>query len=106
MSEWSIEHAWKSDPFTRADAQQTPPTPVRSISSRYNELLCDTPVSDDVHRGFRGVCDTVWTQSIVRFARTHIEEYSVVRRGGLDESVCEWHTDLFQEGISPQCLCV
>jgi hypothetical protein len=65
MSEWSIEHAWKSDLFTRADAQQNPPTHVRSISSRYNEVLRDAPVSDDVHRGFRGVCDTVLTQEAI-----------------------------------------
>src|SRR5262245_10504393 len=53
MSEWSIEHAWKSDLFTRADAQQIPPTHVRSISSRYNEVLRDAPVSDDVRGGDR-----------------------------------------------------
>ena len=62
MSEWSIEHAWKSDLFTPTDAQQNPPTHVRSISSRYNEVLRDAPVKDDIHRGFRGVCDTVLTQ--------------------------------------------
>ena len=48
MSEWLKEHAWKSDRFTRADAHQIPPTHVRSISSRYNEVLRDAPVSDDV----------------------------------------------------------
>src|SRR5262249_40949104 len=63
MSEWFKEHAWKSDRFTRADAHQILPTHVGSISSRYNELLRDAPVNDDVHRGFRGVCDTVLTQS-------------------------------------------
>src|SRR5262245_8275685 len=63
MSEWSIEHAWKSDRFTRADAHQILPTHVGSISSRYNEVLRDAPVNHDVHGGFRGVCDTVLTQS-------------------------------------------
>src|SRR5262245_25575960 len=65
MSEWFKEHAWKSDLFTRADAPQDPPTHVRSISSRYNEVLRDEPVSDDVHRGLRGVCDTVLTQKLI-----------------------------------------
>src|SRR5215510_14750168 len=69
MSEWLKEHAWKADLFTRANAQQNPPTHVRSISSRYNEVLRDAPVSDDVHRGFRGVCDTVLTQSAWRVTR-------------------------------------
>ena len=32
MSEWSIEHAWKSDLFTRADAHQIPPTQFRSTT--------------------------------------------------------------------------
>src|SRR6516165_31144 len=41
MSEWSIEHAWKSDRFTRADAHQNPPTHVRSTTSRNNERLRD-----------------------------------------------------------------
>ena len=48
MSEWLKEHAWKSDRFTRTDAPHNPPTHVRSISSRYNELLRHAPVSDDV----------------------------------------------------------
>src|SRR5262245_37304638 len=65
MAEWSIAHAWKSDRFTRTDASQDPPTHVRSISSRYNEVLRDAPVSDSVHPGFRGVCDTVLTQNAV-----------------------------------------
>src|SRR5262245_6278549 len=65
MAEWSIAHAWKADLFTRTDARQSPPTHVRSISSRYNQVLRDAPVSDDVHRGFRGVCDTVLTQKPV-----------------------------------------
>src|SRR6516165_5411447 len=64
MSEWFKEHAWKSDRFTRADAHRIPPTHVRSISSRYNEVPRDAPVSEDVHRGFRGVCDTVLTQKL------------------------------------------
>jgi len=62
MSEWLKEHAWKSDRFTLTDPQQNPPTHGRSISSRYNEVLRDAAVSDDVHRGVRGVCDTVLTQ--------------------------------------------
>src|SRR5262245_10755861 len=68
MSEWSIEHAWKSDRFTRSDAHQIPPTHVRSISSRYNDVPRDVPISDDVQRGGRGVCDTVLTQNPVTFS--------------------------------------
>jgi len=33
MSEWSIEHAWESDLFTRADADRIPPTHFRSTTS-------------------------------------------------------------------------
>jgi hypothetical protein len=67
MSEWSIEHAWKLTPAARADAYEIPPTHVRSSSSRYNEVLHDAAVSDVVHRGFRGVCDTVLTQNQIPF---------------------------------------
>src|SRR6516165_9404073 len=71
MSEWLKEHAWKSDLFTRADAHQNPSTHVRSISSRYNKVLRDAPVSDDVHGGFLGACDTVLTQSGERLRHLH-----------------------------------
>jgi len=54
MSEWLKEHAWKSDLFTRTDAHHYASTHLRSISSRYNEVFRDTPVSDDVHPGFGG----------------------------------------------------
>ena len=80
MSEWFKEHAWKSDRFTCADAQQNPPTHVRSSSSRYKEVLRDAPVTDDVHRGFRGVCDTVLTQSKRRFPATSMNRDAVIHR--------------------------
>src|SRR4051812_31427720 len=78
MSEWSIEHAWKLTPAARVDAHQNPPTHHRSISSRYNEVLRDTPVSDDVHPGFRGVCDTVLTQKLnaLRTMRVAVRPYA------------------------------
>src|SRR2546425_4544187 len=64
MSEWLKEHAWKSDSLTHNDAQQHPPTQFPSTTSRNNDVLHDAPVSDDVHRGFRGVCDAVLTQKL------------------------------------------
>src|SRR5262245_65223651 len=76
MSEWSTEHAWKSDLFTRAGASQNLPTHVRSSSSRYNEVLRDAPVSDDVHRA---LCDTVLTQRRKALRATSIETYVRVR---------------------------
>jgi hypothetical protein len=39
MSEWFKEHAWKLFPFTRADADQLPPTQFRSTTFRNNDLL-------------------------------------------------------------------
>jgi hypothetical protein len=59
MSEWSIEHAWKSDLFTRADAHKIPPTHSRSTTSPYNDVRRRVPVNHGVDPGFRGVCDTV-----------------------------------------------
>jgi len=79
-----MAHAWKADLFTRADAHQNPPTEVPSISSSYNEVLRDAPVSDDVHRVFRGVCDTVLTQN--EFALRASQ--SVFR----DVGPCHWNT--------------
>src|SRR5262249_37590717 len=64
MSEWFKEHAWKAVLLTLTDAQQHASTHVRSSRSRNNEVLRDVPVSGDVHRGFRGVCDTVLTQQL------------------------------------------
>src|SRR5262245_16383807 len=62
MSEWSIEHAWKSTLPARADAHQIPPTHFRSTSSRNNDVARRLPVNHDVCPGLRGVCDTVLTQ--------------------------------------------
>jgi len=56
---WSCWHCRRA----LTDARQLASTHVRSISSRYNEVLRDAPVSDDVHRECRGVCDTVLTQN-------------------------------------------
>jgi hypothetical protein len=74
------EHAWKLTPAARADAHQIPPAHVGSISSRYNEVLRDAPVSDVVHRGFRGVCDTVLTQNDSRLPLTAINAYGATFR--------------------------
>jgi hypothetical protein len=37
MSEWSIEHAWKSDSFTRNNAQQHPPTQFPPLRTHIDE---------------------------------------------------------------------
>ena len=79
MSEWSIEHAWKLTPLARADAHQIPPTHFRSTTSRNNDLRQRVPVNDGVAPGFRGVCDTVLTQSERRFTRTNMNEHRVAR---------------------------
>src|SRR5262245_33863326 len=63
MSEWSIEHAWKSDSSTRSKSQQHPPTQFPSTTSRNNDADRRLLVTDDVRQGFRGVRDTVPTQS-------------------------------------------
>ena len=63
MSEWSIEHAWKSDRFTRADARQDPPTQFRINDFRNIDALRRVLVNHGVDRGFEGVCDTVLTQN-------------------------------------------
>src|SRR5262245_24971466 len=62
MLERSITHAWKSDLFTRADAQQNPQTQFRSTSSRNIDIRRRVLVNHRVDRGFQGVCDTVLTQ--------------------------------------------
>src|SRR6476619_3241816 len=81
------EHAWKSDSFTPSNAQEHAPTQFPSTTSRNNDVLHDAPVSDGVHRGFRGVCDTVLTQSGFAFASTHASPYAVVPRGTPQRSI-------------------
>ena len=54
MLERSIRHAWKSDRFTRADAQQTPPTHSRSTTLRNINTRRDVLVNHRVDRGFEG----------------------------------------------------
>jgi len=54
MSEWSIEHAWKSTPLARADAHEISPTQFqindfRNINTRRRFL-----VNHRVDRGFEG----------------------------------------------------
>ena len=72
MSEWFKEHAWKSDLFTHSDAQQHPPTHSRSTTSRNIDTRRHVLVNHRVDRGFRGVCDTVLTQSSRQFMATNI----------------------------------
>jgi hypothetical protein len=80
MSEWSIEHAWKLIPFTRADAHQIPPTHFRSTTSRNNDVLQRVHVSRGVCPGFRGVCDTFLTQSrfLFKLKRRHTDAHGLV----------------------------
>ena len=78
MSEWLKEHAWKLIPFTRADAHQIPPTHFRSTTSRNNDVLQRVHVNRGVCPGFRGVCDTVLTQSRFLFKRRHTDAHGLV----------------------------
>jgi hypothetical protein len=54
MSEWSIEHAWKLTPATRADADEIPPTrfPINDFHN-IDARRC-LPLNDGVTPGFRG----------------------------------------------------
>ena len=79
MSEWSIEHAWKLTPAARADAHQIAPTHSRSTTSRNNDLLQRVAVNDGAAPGFRGVCDTVLTQSANPLTSTHTNTHHVTR---------------------------
>jgi hypothetical protein len=63
MSEWLKEHAWKTIPAARADAQQTPPTQSRFNDFRNIDAGRGVLVNHRVHLGFEGVCDTVLTQN-------------------------------------------
>src|SRR5712691_9046060 len=78
MSEWLKEHAWKLIPFARADAHQIPPAHFRSTTSRNNDVLQRLHVSRGVCPGFRGVCDTVLTQTRFLFKRSHTEAHGLV----------------------------
>src|SRR5262245_58068149 len=80
MAEWSIEHAWKSDRFTRADAHQIPPTHSRSTTSRNIDTRRHVLVNHRIDRGFEGVCDTVLTQRRRAVAGKKAEAYGQVRR--------------------------
>jgi hypothetical protein len=78
------EHAWKLILFARADARQIPPTHFRSTTSRNNDVLQRVHVSRGVCPGFRGVCDTVLTQTRFLFKRRHIDAH------GLVHSICHY----------------
>src|SRR6516165_1430828 len=67
MSEWLKEHDWKSTPPARADAQEIPPTHLRSNGFHNMDVRRRVPVNDGVAPGFRGVCDTVLTQKLISF---------------------------------------
>src|SRR5262245_46428378 len=79
MSEWSIEHAWKSTLLARADAHEIPPTHSRSTTSPNIDTRRHVFVNHGVHRGFEGVCDTVLTQRRETLRATSIETYMRVR---------------------------
>jgi hypothetical protein len=68
------EHAWKSTLAARADAHQILRTHFPINNFRYNDLRWHVAVSDVVPRGLRRVCDTVLTQSGIRFTPTHTED--------------------------------
>src|SRR5262249_18406243 len=74
MSEWSIEHDWKSTLSARADAHEIPPTHSRSTTSPNIDTRRHVLVNHRVDREFRRVCDTVLTQSGRRVAATHTDE--------------------------------
>src|SRR5262245_15362630 len=67
MSEWLIEHAWKSTLLARADAHEIPPTHSRSVTSRNSDTRRHVLVNHRVDRGVDGVCDTVLTQNGFHF---------------------------------------
>src|SRR5262252_801474 len=67
MSEWSIEHAWKSTPPASADAHQIPPTHSRSTTSPDNDVRQQVPVNHHLDRGFRGACDTDTMKRLASF---------------------------------------
>src|SRR5262249_37553883 len=67
MSEWSIEHAWKSDRFTRADVPQIPSTHSQSTTSHNTDTRRHVLVNHRVYRGFEGVCDTVTMKRLASF---------------------------------------
>ena len=79
MSEWLKEHDWKVNLLARAEAHQNPPTQFRFNDFRNINVLRRLPVSDDVAPGFRGVCDTVLTQSELELALRHTDEHRVIR---------------------------
>src|SRR6266540_539452 len=54
MSEWSIEHAWKSDLSTRVEAHQIVPTQFESTISRSNDVPQSVPVNRSISLRFRG----------------------------------------------------
>src|SRR5262245_57730682 len=78
MSEWSIEHAWKSTLLKRADAHEIPPTHARSTTSRNIDTRRHVLLNHRIDRGFEGVCDTVLTQSGSALRRTHNKAYAAV----------------------------
>src|SRR4051812_416634 len=77
MSEWLKEHAWKLTPAARADAHQILPTHFPINNFRNTDLLRHVPVTDALHQGFRGVCDTVLTQNRRRLTRTRTDTHPV-----------------------------
>src|SRR5262249_38621287 len=73
MSEWFKEHAWKSDLFTRAEPHRILPTHSRPTTSVNIDTRRHVLVNHCVDRGFRGLCDTVPTQSRSPFTPTHTD---------------------------------
>jgi hypothetical protein len=68
------------------DARQRASTHFRSITSRYNEVLRDAPVSDDVHPGFRGISDIVLTQSQLELPPTRIDAQGPTSKNTIAEA--------------------
>ena len=78
MSEWLKEHAWKSTLPARADAHQILPTHSPINNFRNSDLLRHIPVTDALHQGFRGVCDTVLTQKPSELKRMRVRLHRYV----------------------------
>jgi hypothetical protein len=75
MSEWSIEHVWKSTLSARADAHEIPPTQFRINHFRNIDARQRVPVTDALHQGLTGYL----TQSSRQVATTIRNKPDAVR---------------------------
>src|SRR5262249_46364969 len=87
MSEWSIEHAWKSTPPARAVAHEISPTHSRSTTSHNIDTRRHVLVNHRVDRGFEGVCDTVLIQNLISLPRVSTSTFQY-RLDSLRDDAC------------------